>query len=57
MQAILADTEFLAQNSIMDYSLLTCIHEDTGELVVGIIGTTLAISDLLVLRSCTQSGC
>lgn len=38
MQAILEDTEFLAQNSIMDYSLLTCIDEDTGEVVVGIIG-------------------
>ncbi len=39
MQAILADTEFLAQNAIMDYSLLTCIDDSTGELVVGIIGT------------------
>ena len=38
MQAILADSEFLAQNSIMDYSLLTCIDEESGELVVGIIG-------------------
>ena len=38
MQAILADTEFLAQNAIMDYSLLTCIDDSTGELVVGIIG-------------------
>lgn len=38
MQAILADTEFLASNGIMDYSLLTCIDETTGELVVGIIG-------------------
>lgn len=38
MQAILADTEFLAKNSIMDYSLLTCIDEASGELVVGIIG-------------------
>ncbi len=38
MQAILADTEFLAQNAIMDYSLLTCIDDSTAELVVGIIG-------------------
>ena len=38
MQAILADSEFLAQNSIMDYSLLTCIDEESGKLVVGIIG-------------------
>ncbi len=39
MQAVLADTEFLAQNAIMDYSLLTCIDDASGELVVGIIGT------------------
>ena len=38
MQAILADTQFLASNSIMDYSLLTALDEDNGELVVGIIG-------------------
>ena len=38
MQAIIADTEFLEENSIMDYSLLTCIDSSTGELVVGIIG-------------------
>lgn len=39
MQAIMADTEFLAKNSIMDYSLLTGLDEQNGELVVGIIGT------------------
>ena len=38
MQAIIADTEFLEENTIMDYSLLTCIDSSTGELVVGIIG-------------------
>lgn len=43
MQAVLADTEFLAQNAIMDYSLLTCIDEDSGELVVGIIGTYIYV--------------
>ncbi len=41
MQAIFADSEFLAQNSVMDYSLLTCIDDSTGMLVVGIIGRTL----------------
>ena len=40
MQAIVADTQFLASNSIMDYSLLTALDEDNGELVVGIIGET-----------------
>ena len=38
MQAVFADSEFLAQNSIMDYSLLTCIDNTTGQLIVGIIG-------------------
>ena len=38
MQAIIADTLFLANNSIMDYSLLTGLDEEKGELVVGIIG-------------------
>ena len=38
MRAIQEDTQFLAQNAIMDYSLLTCIDDQTGELVVGIIG-------------------
>ena len=38
MRAIQEDTEFLARNAIMDYSLLTCIDDQTGELVVGIIG-------------------
>lgn len=38
MRAIEEDTRFLAENAIMDYSLLTCIDDQTGELVVGIIG-------------------
>ena len=38
MRAIEEDTQFLAENAIMDYSLLTCIDDQTGELVVGIIG-------------------
>ena len=38
MRAIDEDTKFLAENAIMDYSLLTCIDDQTGELVVGIIG-------------------
>ena len=48
MQSILADTQFLAANSIMDYSLLTALDEEKGELVVGIIGNelTLTINDL-----------
>ena len=43
MRAIQEDTQFLAQNAIMDYSLLTCIDDQTGELVVGIIGGCVCV--------------
>jgi 1-phosphatidylinositol-3-phosphate 5-kinase len=36
--AILADTDFLSQHLIMDYSLLVGCDEVNKELVVGIIG-------------------
>lgn len=39
MQAILADTHFLANNHIMDYSLLVALDREKGEVVVGLIGT------------------
>ena len=48
MRAIEEDTRFLAENAIMDYSLLTCIDDQTGELVVGIIGER----DQETLRCC-----
>ena len=32
------DTQFLAENRVMDYSLLACVEDATGELVLGIIG-------------------
>lgn len=38
MQAIQADTQFLASLSVMDYSLLVGLDESSKELVVGIIG-------------------
>ena len=43
MAAIDNDTRFLAENSVMDYSLLTCIDEASGELVVGIIGNSALV--------------
>ena len=43
MRAIQEDAQFLAQNAIMDYSLLTCIDDQTGELVVGIIGGAVCV--------------
>lgn len=38
VQAILADTLFLASNHIMDYSLLVALDKEKGEVVVGLIG-------------------
>ena len=38
MEALTADTEFLANHNVMDYSLLTAICPDSCEVVVGIIG-------------------
>ncbi len=52
MQSIIADTLFLANNSIMDYSLLTGLDEENGELVVGIIGIEIIISTVHI-QSCT----
>ena len=37
-QAIDVDTLFLADNHIMDYSLLVGLDKEKGEVVVGIIG-------------------
>lgn len=37
-RSILNDTEFLAKQFVMDYSLLVGIDETRSELVVGIIG-------------------
>ena len=39
-RAIHNDTEFLAQQMVMDYSLLVGIDEARSELVTGIIGET-----------------
>jgi len=38
IKAIQKDTEFLSQNNVMDYSMLTGIDENNKELVLGIIG-------------------
>ena len=37
-KAIEEDTKFLAENSVMDYSLLVGLEPNTDELVLGIIG-------------------
>ena len=41
------DTQFLAENRVMDYSLLACVEDATGELVLGIIGR-LSTSELVL---------
>lgn len=38
-QAINDDAEFLTTQLVMDYSLLVGLDEDSGELVLGIIGS------------------
>ena len=38
VRAAAHDTRFLTEQSIMDYSLLVGIDDDTNELVLGIIG-------------------
>ena len=38
MSAIENDTQFLAAQTVMDYSLLVGLDEDRRELVIGIIG-------------------
>lgn len=40
-QAINDDAEFLTSQLVMDYSLLVGLDEDSGELVLGIIGKLL----------------
>lgn len=37
-QSISDDSEFLTSHLVMDYSLLVGLDEDSGELVLGIIG-------------------
>jgi 1-phosphatidylinositol-3-phosphate 5-kinase len=36
--ALKSDTQFLASQLVMDYSLLVGIDDDTNQLIVGIIG-------------------
>lgn len=43
MRAIERDTEFLAAQRVMDYSLLVGLDKDRSELVIGIIGQFLTI--------------
>lgn len=41
--AIQNDTEFLSEQSVMDYSLLVGLDSDNKELVLGIIGIDLLL--------------
>lgn len=46
-EALNSDTEFLASQLVMDYSLLVGIDEETSQLIVGIIGNFELDSTLL----------
>lgn len=39
-KALSADTQFLASQLVMDYSLLVGIDDDNNQLIVGLIGKT-----------------
>ena len=43
-KALNSDTEFLASQLVMDYSLLVGIDEETSQLIVGIIGNSKQVS-------------
>lgn len=38
MQALSADTEFLVEHNVMDYSLLVGVCSESQQIVVGVIG-------------------
>jgi len=40
-KALNADTQFLASQLVMDYSLLVGIDDETNQLIVGLIGNSL----------------
>jgi hypothetical protein len=40
-KALSADTQFLASQLVMDYSLLVGIDDDNNQLIVGLIGKSL----------------
>jgi 1-phosphatidylinositol-3-phosphate 5-kinase len=46
-KALQGDTQFLASQSVMDYSLLVGIDDETNQLIVGLIGTLLNDFQLL----------
>ena len=51
-QAIGSDTQFLASQSVMDYSLLVGLDKERRELVVGIIGMYCIVLYLLYCVCC-----
>lgn len=50
-RAIERDSEFLASNFVMDYSLLVGVDETKKELVIGIIGTYRHLMFMSILCS------
>ena len=59
-QAISSDTQFLASQSVMDYSLLVGLDKECRELVVGIIGVycihcVIGLIVISFINVCNQS--
>lgn len=50
-QSINDDSEFLTSQLVMDYSLLVGLDEDSGELVLGIIGNLKFVRATLLISS------
>lgn len=47
MQALSADTEFLVDHNVMDYSLLVGVCSDSQQIVVGVIGGYVCVWGLV----------
>ena len=55
METLFADSLFLADHKVMDYSLLCGIDKETNELVIGIIGMLNHSGWVLTLFPCVIS--
>ena len=55
METLFADSLFLADHKVMDYSLLCGIDKETNELVIGIIGMlSRSLSAQTILGRCER---
>ena len=54
-KALNADTQFLASQLVMDYSLLVGIDDDNNQLIVGLIGSSIFDRLLFLLALLVKS--